>query len=152
MSAPCGWLLSLGSNLEDANRLHAALDLLATLGPCAVLTAIRTFPARHSAGRYFGTLASLAWRGGRDTLDATLKQLETRLGRQRDNPAGEVAIDIDILAMRDGDRWLADAHALDKGEFGHADVRTMLQEAGLAIDTPDTDVRCAAADRRPPAG
>lgn len=133
------WLLLLGSNLPDESRVRAALLGLVKLGAPRVCTPIRRFPAYAGHGKYFNVLAELSGDLRREALDAALKRLEADLGRLRDSGVGtEVAIDIDILARHDGARWLADAHAVAKGEFSHQVVQTLLQQADIEIRQGDS--------------
>jgi 2-amino-4-hydroxy-6-hydroxymethyldihydropteridine diphosphokinase len=132
MLARC-WLLLLGSNLAEPQRMHAALAELAALGEVVTLTPIRQLPARGDASRhYHNVLATLESGLDRDDLRARLKRIEDRLGRRRDG-SGEVAIDIDLLATREDDRWQPDPHALEKNEFAQTPARDLLEAAGIAI-------------------
>ena len=129
------WLLMLGSNLDDDARIHAALTVLATLGPTRLASSIARLPAYGGASThdYYNALATLESSVDRDALVANLKRIERELGRERGS--GRVAIDIDLLAQREGDRWIADAHAVDKGDLAQPPTRLLLAEAGISVDT-----------------
>jgi len=47
--------------------------------------------------------------------------------------SGEVAIDIDLLAMQANGSWLAEPHALEKREFTQTPARDMLKAAGIEM-------------------
>lgn len=127
------WLLLLGSNLDHDRRVHDALGHLAALGQVDRLSAIRHLPAHgDSTSMYYNVLVALSTTDHREHLDAQLKRIEQRLGRQRDR-AEEVAIDIDILARYADHSWQADARALNKGEFARPPVLTLLRDAGVEI-------------------
>ncbi|MCW5578226.1 MAG: 2-amino-4-hydroxy-6-hydroxymethyldihydropteridine diphosphokinase [Dokdonella sp.] len=129
---PTHWLLLLGSTLADDGRLRQALAALAELGSVRLLAPLQHGPgSRDPQRRYFNALVELVRSDGRDALVTSLKDIEQRLGRRRDDR--EVAIDIDLLAARSDGPWLADAHALAKGEFAQAHTRALLHHAGLAI-------------------
>lgn len=128
------WLLMLGSNLDSDERVHAALAALRALGPAAPVTAIRRLSAHGDtdAPDYYNVLATLESGLDRTTLIANLKRIEHELGRVCDS--GRVAIDIDVLACRDGTRWLADPHAVEKGDLDQPSTPVLLHEAGMSID------------------
>jgi len=128
------WLLMLGSNLDGDERVHAALAALRALGPVAPVTMIRRLPAHGdaSAPDYHNVLATLESGLDRTALVADLKRIERELGRVRGS--GRVAIDIDLLARRDGARWLADPHAVEKGDIDRPPTPLLLREAGISID------------------
>ncbi|MBS0383667.1 MAG: 2-amino-4-hydroxy-6-hydroxymethyldihydropteridine diphosphokinase [Proteobacteria bacterium] len=128
------WLLLLGSNFDSNERVHAALAALRALGPAALVTAILRLPA-HGGARvpdYYNALATLESSLDREVLVGNLKRIEHELGRV--HGSGRVAIDIDLLACRDGGRWLADRHAIEKGDLGQSPVPQLLREAGIRID------------------
>ncbi|MDE2271275.1 MAG: 2-amino-4-hydroxy-6-hydroxymethyldihydropteridine diphosphokinase [Xanthomonadaceae bacterium] len=127
------WLLLLGSNLAEPQRMHDALAALAALGAVVAATPILRLPARGDATRgYYNALATLESGLDREALRARLKQIEHGLGRRRDG-SGEVAIDIDLLATREADRWQPDPHALEKDEFTQTPARELLEAAGISI-------------------
>jgi 2-amino-4-hydroxy-6-hydroxymethyldihydropteridine diphosphokinase len=129
------WLLLLGSNLAGPERIRQSLETLAVFGPVKALTPIERMPARGDPSRfYFNALATLDCDLDRDALRAQLKRIETELGRVRDG-SGEVAIDIDLLAMETNNRWQADAHALEKHEFTQTPARDLIAAANLVIET-----------------
>lgn len=129
------WLLLLGSNLDEPERVERALAELAALGTVSSLTPVRRMPARGDASRhYYNALVVLDSGSERATLIASLKRIESRLGRKRDQP-GEVAIDIDLLATCAAGRWQADPHALAKREFTQAPAAELLEEAGIIVCT-----------------
>lgn len=123
----------LGSNLDSDERMHAALAALRALGPVTRVTAIRRLPAHGDvdAPDYYNALATLESAMDGSTLVASLKRIERELGRQRGS--GRVAIDIDLLACRDGARWIADPHALEKDDLGKAPAPLLLREAGIDV-------------------
>jgi 2-amino-4-hydroxy-6-hydroxymethyldihydropteridine diphosphokinase len=127
------WLLLLGSNLDSDARVHAALAALRKLGPAACVTAVRRLPAHGDAGApdYHNVLATLESALDRTTLVANLKRIERELGRERGS--GRVAIDIDLLASRDGARWVVDPHALEKHDIKKPPAPLLLREAGIDI-------------------
>ena len=128
------WLLLLGSNLAHDTRVRDALERLSSLGQATPLTSIQHFPSHDgNRGEYYNALAVLAVDVPRGVLTDRLRQLEVALGRRRDAD-GEVAIDVDILAMSDGERWLADTHALAKGEFERLPVATLLRQAAITAE------------------
>lgn len=131
---PRTWLLLLGSNLADDARVHAALAALGPLGAVTRVTAIRRLPAHGdaSAPDYFNVLATLASDLDRDALVASLKRIERELGRV--HGSGRVAIDIDLLACRDDNRWLADAHAIEKNDLEKPPAPLLLREAGITVE------------------
>lgn len=126
------WLLLLGSSLPTDDRLQRALSRLGELGTAHAVTPVRRFPSyTGEPGRwYFNALAELDSAQGRDQLHAQLRAIEAQLGRRRDVP-GEVAIDLDILAVDDGHGWRTDAHALAKGDLDHPTTRGLLALAGI---------------------
>jgi 2-amino-4-hydroxy-6-hydroxymethyldihydropteridine diphosphokinase len=127
------WLLLLGSNLAGSERIQQALETLAALGHVTSLTPIERMPARGDPSRfYYNALATLGCDLDRDVLRAQLKQIEIELGRVRDE-SGEVAIDIDLLAMQANGSWLAEPHALEKREFTQTPARDMLKAAGIEV-------------------
>lgn len=130
---PTRWLLLLGSNLVGPERVQQAFECLALLGHVTPLTPIERLPARGHASRfYYNALAELDCKLDREALRGQLKRIETELGRVRDS-SGEVAIDIDLLALRAGERWLADPHALEKKEFTQPPARELIAAAGIMI-------------------
>lgn len=130
---PLRALLLLGSTLADDGRVREALAALGEMGAVRLLAPIRHGPGSRDPQRhYFNALAEFGFAGERATLVAALKALESRLGRRRDG--GEVAIDIDLLALHVDERWQADAHALAKGEFAQAHTRALLRAAALEVD------------------
>lgn len=133
---PNSWLLMLGSNLESDERVRAALAALRALGSTKLLTAIRRLPAHGDANAadYYNALALLESESDRTTLVANLKHIERELGRV--HGSGRVAIDIDLLACRDGSRWIADPHALEKNEFGQLSTSGLITDAGMTIEIP----------------
>lgn len=128
------WLLLLGSNLPNPERIQQAFKRLPALGAVTALTPIERMPARGDASRfYYNALATLDCDLDRDALRAQLKQIEIELGRVRDE-SGEVAIDIDLLAMQANGSWLADPHALEKREFTQTPAREMIEAAAIMIE------------------
>lgn len=127
------WLLLLGSNLAGSERVRQALETLVVLGHVTSLTPIERMPARGDASRfYYNALATLDCDLDREVLGAQLKRIEIELGRVRDE-SGEVAIDIDLLAMQANGSWLAEPHALEKREFTQTPARDMLKAAGIEV-------------------
>ncbi|MBN8737736.1 MAG: 2-amino-4-hydroxy-6-hydroxymethyldihydropteridine diphosphokinase [Xanthomonadales bacterium] len=128
------WLLMLGSNLDGDERVHAALAALRMLGPAKFVTTIRRLPAHGdaSAPDFHNVLVTLESGRDRAALVADLKRIEHELGRV--HGSGRVAIDIDLLARRDGVRWLADPHATEKGDLDQPPARVLLREAGIAVE------------------
>lgn len=131
---PGAWLLMLGSNLDGDERVHAALAALRALGPAAFATVILRLPAHGdaSAPDYYNALAILESGLDRTALVTNLKRIERELGRV--HGSGRVAIDIDLLARRDGGRWIADPHALEKNDIGKPPAPLLLREAGIDIE------------------
>lgn len=129
------WLLLLGSNLATDERVRAALSALHGIGVAAFLSSIVKSPAHGDAGApdYFNALVKLESDLDRAALVANLKRIERELGRV--HGSGRVAIDIDPLACRDGARWLADPHAVEKGDLNRPPASTLLREAGIDIQT-----------------
>lgn len=128
------WLLLLGSNLASDGRVHAAVTALRSLGTPALSSPIVRSPAHGGvhAYDYFNALVTLESDQDRTTLVANLKRIERELGRV--HGSGQVAIDIDVLACHDGRRWLADEHAVAKGDLEQPPTPILLREAGIAID------------------
>jgi 2-amino-4-hydroxy-6-hydroxymethyldihydropteridine diphosphokinase len=132
------WLLLLGSNLAGPERMRQAFERLAALGPVAALTAIERTPARGDPSRfYYNALTTLDCELDRDALRTRLKQIETGLGRVRDG-SGEVAIDIDLLAVQEHGRWLTDPHAIEKNELAQTPARELLAAAGIRIRSDES--------------
>jgi len=52
--------------------------------------------------------------------------------------SGEVAIDIDLLAMQANGSWLAEPHALEKREFTQTPARELIEAAAIVIDMRNT--------------
>lgn len=128
------WLLLLGSNLTHDTLVRVALERLSSLGQATPLTSIQRFPSHDGKrNKYYNALVALAVDVQQGVLTDRLRELEVALGRRRDAD-GKVAIDLDILAMSDDERWLADAHALAKGEFERPSVATLLQQATITIE------------------
>jgi 2-amino-4-hydroxy-6-hydroxymethyldihydropteridine diphosphokinase len=128
------YLLLLGSNLAEPERMQQAFERLASLGHVTPLTVIERMPARGDVARfYYNALAALDCDLGREALRAQLKHIETGLGRVRGGTR-DVAIDIDLLAMRENGHWQADAHALAKREFVQTPARELIEAAGIAIE------------------
>lgn len=127
------WLLMLGSNLSDDSRLRQALCRLEALGRVQLLGEVRHLPPRSGAGAwYFNALAVVE-----SALDAVafrdaLVAIETELGRDRGTP-WRVDIDIDPLACRCGGEWVADPHALDKGELERPPAAELLRASGILV-------------------
>jgi len=129
------WLLLLGSNLAGPERIRQALEMLDALGHVESLTPIERIPARGDPTRfYYNALAALDCELDRDALRAQLKRIELELGRVRDG-SGEVAVDVDLLAMHANGRWLADPHALEKNEFAQTPARELVATAGIVIES-----------------
>jgi 2-amino-4-hydroxy-6-hydroxymethyldihydropteridine diphosphokinase len=127
------WLLLLGSNLAEPERVQQALGRLAALGEVERLTPIERMPARGDPSRFYhNALAALACDLDRATLRARLGRVEADLGRVRDG-SGEVAIDIDLLARQENGRWQADPHAFEKNEFTQTPARELLAAAGIVV-------------------
>lgn len=126
------WLLVLGSNLADDARLRQALVALESLGGVTQLTPVLLTPARRGGGHYHNALVALSVDTSAALLRQALKRVETELGRVRDG-SGVVAIDIDPLALDDGQGWQPDARALEKGEFTRAPVPQLLAQAGIEL-------------------
>lgn len=124
----------LGSNLDGDQCVHAALAALHALGSTTPVTVIRRLPAHGdaSAPDFYNVLATLESGQDRAALVADLKRIERELGRVRGS--GRVAIDIDLLARRDGTRWLADPHAIEKGDLDQPPATVLLREAGIAVE------------------
>ena len=132
------WLLLLGSNLAEPDRIRQALETLDALGHVESLTPIKRIPARGDLTRfYYNALAALDCELDRDALRAQLKRIELELGRVRDG-SGEVAIDIDLLATHANGRWLADPHALEKNEFAQTPARELIEATAIVIDMRNT--------------
>lgn len=130
---PTRWLLLLGSNLAGPERVQQAFECLVLLGHVTPLTPIERLPARgHASHFYYNALAELDCKLDREALRVQLKRIESELGRAR-NGSGEVAIDIDLLAMQANGRWLADPHALEKQEFTQTPARELIATAGIVI-------------------
>lgn len=129
------WLLLLGSNLDSDERVHTALAALRKLGPAEFATTIRRLPAHGDAASpdYHNVLAMLESGLDRATLVANLKRIERELGRVRGG--GRVAIDIDLLASREGARWVADPHAVEKDDIERPPAPLLLREAGIDIES-----------------
>lgn len=139
------WLLLLGSSRTTDALLREAVQRLGRNGAARLLTPIRRFPADDGSGlAFYNALAE--WTLADASLDARarIRDIESALGRDR-NRAGEVAIDIDLLARFADGQWRAHAHALDKHEFARALVRGLLQEAGVKVVLP-TDRQAPNAD------
>jgi 2-amino-4-hydroxy-6-hydroxymethyldihydropteridine diphosphokinase len=135
------WLLLLGSNLAGPERVQRALETLARLGHVTLLTPIERMPARRDPPRfYYNALATLDVDLDRDALRARLKQIEAGLGRARDG-SGEVAIDIDLLAMHANGCWRADPHALAKDEFAQTPARELIAAAGIHLQPDENTTR-----------
>jgi len=129
------WLLLLGSNLAAPERIRQALEKLVALGSVESLTPIERIPARGDPTRFYhNALATLDCELDRDALRARLKRMELELGRVRDG-SGEVAIDIDLLAVHANGRWLADPRALEKNEFAQTPARELVATAGIVIES-----------------
>ncbi|MBX3690187.1 2-amino-4-hydroxy-6-hydroxymethyldihydropteridine diphosphokinase [Dokdonella sp.] len=127
------YLLLLGSTRSDDGHVRAALHDLANLGAVKLCAPIQHGPGSRDPRRmYFNALAELEFDGEAAALVAALKAIEAGLGRQRGS--AEVAIDIDLLARWVDARWLADPHALAKGEFVQAHTRALLGAADIDID------------------
>ncbi len=93
---------------------------------------VRHLPPRSGEGPwYFNALAILRSDSVDDRVRAALRAIEARLGRDRAIPE-RVAIDIDVLARR-GDLWIADPHALAKGELDRYPAANLLAEAGIMV-------------------
>jgi 2-amino-4-hydroxy-6-hydroxymethyldihydropteridine diphosphokinase len=127
------YLLLLGSNLPGPERLLQASAALTRLGAARPLTRVTRTPARHDPTKhYFNVLMRCDCTDDRDAFLARLKQIETDLGRVRD-ASGEVAIDIDLLAICVDAAWQADPHALAKREFTQSPARELLADAGITV-------------------
>lgn len=128
------WLLQLGSNFASDERVHAAISALGGLGVAALVSSIVRSPAHGDvrAPDYFNALVTLESSLDRAGLIGNLKRIERELGRV--HGSGQVAIDIDVLAGYDGERWLADEHAVEKGDLDQPPTPTLLREAGIRID------------------
>lgn len=123
----------LGSNRRDERLVREAINGLAALGELCQLTQIRHLPAHDgSAVDYWNVLVTLQRPGSRAGLVPMLKQLERDAGRGSD-PPGRVSLDIDLLAVRAGEGWQPDPHALAKQEFAKAAVQQLLREAGIVL-------------------
>lgn len=123
----------LGSNRSDDRHVREAIGALGEMGELRQLTQIRHLPAHDgSPVDYWNVLATLQREGSRAELLSRVKQLENGAGRGSDLP-GRVSLDIDLLAVRDGEGWQPDAYALAKQEFAKAAVQLLLREAGIAL-------------------
>lgn len=129
------WLLVLGSNLDSDERMHAALAALLNVGPAIWASPIVKSPAHGGvpAPDYFNALVALESALDRAALVVNLKRIERELGRV--HGSGRVAIDIDLLARRDGTRWLADPHAVEKNDLDRSPVSDLLRQAGIEVHT-----------------
>lgn len=135
------WLLLLGSNRSDDQRVHEAITALGQLGRLQQLTPIRRFAAHDGTpADFYNVLLLLQLPQTRADLLSSMKTLEDAAGRRRDT-AGTVSLDIDLLAVCEGEAWRADPHALAKQEFAKAPVRALLDEAGIDIDPSGRDAR-----------
>jgi 2-amino-4-hydroxy-6-hydroxymethyldihydropteridine diphosphokinase len=127
------WLLQLGSNLDDAACLQAAVERLGALGAVRLLGPVRHWPPRSGEGAwYFNALLELDCDLAAGPLRDALREIEAALGRDR-SQRERVAIDIDPLAERIDGAWRADAHALAKGELDQLPASRLLEDAGIAI-------------------
>lgn len=127
------WLLLLGSNLAGPERVHQALEHLKVLGKARLLTPIERMPARGEPSRFYcNALAMLDCDLDRDAARARIERIETGLGRVRDG-GGEVAIDIDLLAIQKDGCWIADPHAVEKGEFTRTPAQELIAAAGIVV-------------------
>lgn len=125
-------LLLLGSNLDTAAAVDAALVALGELGPVRALAPIRRMRARSGAGPdYFNVLATLDTVLDEAALEPHLKAIEARLGRDRS--AARVAIDIDLLARRENAGWRLGNAARRKCEAEQTPARDLLAEAGISL-------------------
>lgn len=92
-------IVGIGSNDAAAeNKIAAAVDEMRGLG--FNLTITRNVSSRDIRGgetTYFNALAMFDAEIERELLEAVLKTIEDKLGRDRENPV-EVAVDLDLLA------------------------------------------------------
>jgi len=127
------WLLQLGSNLPTDAVLHSALQRLGGLGAVEVLAPPqRLAPAGGQGPDYVNALVSLDCPLDREALHPALRQIESDLGRDRNDPQ-RVAIDIDLLALDEGHGWLADTRALAKGELQRWPTTHLLAQAQIDL-------------------
>lgn len=129
------WLLLLGSNRADPGQLHAGLAALAGLGRVRALGPPLRNPDRNGGPDYFNQLALLDCALDYERLKPRLADIERALGRGR-GASGEVALDIDPVAISVNDRWQADARALAKGEFARPPLPELLDAAGIVVSIP----------------
>lgn len=130
-------LLFLGSNADSDEVIQRALHSLAALGKVTQFDVEHLPPRSGSGAWYFNALAIVEHKKSAQDLRQSLRAIEQALGRNRQTPE-VVAIDIDVLAFRHGNDWLADAHALEKGELETYPVQGMLSKAGITIHCEST--------------
>lgn len=130
------WLLLLGSNLADDQRVRAALDALGELGRCETLGPIRRLPPSGGGDAwYYNVVATLDHPGGAP-LHAALHDLQARLGR---DPASldRIDIDIDLVARcSDDGHWIMDAHAASKPDMHDGPIAGLFDAVGVVLHPP----------------
>lgn len=120
----------LGSNVDAERQLDAACALLAGRFRILAVSGRHPSPAAGHAGApaYLNQAAVIATDLERDALKVSLREIETRLGRQRPNPEPRLCpIDIDALG-----RWHPDFVVWDARDYGAAHARAPLRDLGLA--------------------
>lgn len=114
MLAPCGFaprtpntmttvLLSLGSNLQPQQHLHAAVEALrARFGPIRVSPAYRTAAVGFAGPDFLNNAVAIDTDLPLDSLDAWLHALEDAHGRDRSGPRfSDRTLDIDVVLYGD---------------------------------------------------
>lgn len=130
--------LSLGSNLDPARHIAAAIAALRARFPGAVFSAVYRTPAVGFDGADFLNAAAVIDSDlGVEALDAWLHALEDAHGRRRAGPRhGDRTLDIDIVLfddlVRDGPGHLR----LPRPELRHAFVLRPLAEIAPGMVEP----------------
>ncbi|HET6912017.1 MAG TPA: 2-amino-4-hydroxy-6-hydroxymethyldihydropteridine diphosphokinase [Rhodanobacteraceae bacterium] len=125
--------LSLGSNLEPEEHLHAALrELRERFGALMVSSVYESEAVGFDGPPFWNLAAGLESDLDLDALSAWLHELEDRQGRRRDQPRyADRTLDIDVVAFG--------MDSLDRPEWKQAFLLAPLAEIEPRLPMPEGD-------------
>ena len=96
-------LVAFGSNIDAAHNLPKAMRHVAGLADTQTTSSSwRTAPhGPVEGGEFLNAVQHIKWHGDLAALQAALKRIESRMGRQPDTSWKARPIDLDVLAVRE---------------------------------------------------